>query len=168
MTPRLHVSSSKLARVRDKYSYKQQPIDVKPDGFWWSVGTARLEWCEAEEFRVSGLVYALDVDETRMLQLGTCHELDAFTAKYSCTLYGVSLSAIDWGAVALDYDGIEIVPYLWQRRHHKATGWYYGWDCACGVTWKPSAVIRAMTFAGKWEYGNIPQLCAAGATTDKP
>lgn len=51
---------------------------------------------------------------------------------------------IDWRRVAESYQGIVIAPYVWARRHHLASGWYYAWDCASGCIWDSAAVAAIM------------------------
>ena len=46
-----------------------------------------------------------------------------------------------------DYQGIIIAPYLWTRRHHESTGWYYSWDCASGVIWDARAIAELKPLA---------------------
>ena len=46
---------------------------------------------------------------------------------------------INWRAVAGDYAGLIITPYQWSRRLEPYS-WYYGWDCASGCIWDPSAI----------------------------
>lgn len=53
---------------------------------------------------------------------------------------------IDWPRVAEDYAGIEICPYLSDKRNDDDAFWYYGWDVASGCIWNPQGVeelIRA-------------------------
>lgn len=49
--------------------------------------------------------------------------------------------SIAWEKVEADgFYGIEINPYLWQRRLDGGM-WYYGWDCASGVVWNEKAIL---------------------------
>ena len=82
----------------------------------------------------------------KVLFIRTCDELDQFEAEYGGAKYGAKYGAKikfsrlgepDWGAVAARYDGIEIAPYVWERRLE--VWWYYGWDCASGCLWRPKA-----------------------------
>ncbi len=65
---------------------------------------------------------------------------------------------IDWRAVAKDYDGIIIAPYVWSCHLGFGRGggiesvscWYYPWDCASGCIWNAKA-IAAFTVAEEEE-----------------
>lgn len=52
---------------------------------------------------------------------------------------------MNYGKVAEKYGGIEITPYLWEKRLNSM--WYYGWDCASGCVWDRSAVTGIRLFA---------------------
>lgn len=155
---RLHASHSKRFKgvIKTKQAYRRQLVSDKPAGFWWSVGTAWMEWCEGAEWNIGGRVFSLDVVEDKLLNISTYAEFDAFKKKFEGALYGDEPRYIDWAAVAAQWDGIEIAPYLWRRRLSFDSIWYYGWDCACGVTWRPSKVIRSAEYIGDWTHGNIP------------
>lgn len=152
MTTRLHVSrSDKLARVIDKREYRNQRVSDKPVGFWWGVGNAWMKWCETEQWRVGGHVYMLDIDDTRLCRISGYKKFDAFHERFRAPLYSSGGQYyINWPAVAEEWDGIEIAPYLWQRRLGHETRWYYGWDCASGVTWRPRKVIRGIEYVKEW------------------
>ncbi len=48
---------------------------------------------------------------------------------------------IDWPLLAgIDWDGIEICPYLQEFRRSNS-GWYYGWDVASGCIWDSEALV---------------------------
>ena len=131
------------------------PIDVtprgkaayKPNGFWISTDGADSwqQWCLAEDFCLSKLSHIHDVTlrrDSRVLHLRTGDELLAFTRKYAYPLIpGISsYKAINWRRVAETYQGLLIVPYIWECRMPEETFWYYGWDCASGVIWDVQAI----------------------------
>lgn len=111
--------------------------DSKPNGLWYSCGSAWDDWCEYEMpqwITGSPYVYRIEVNLSRMLVIRTGEEFDAFEERY-----GVSVGrfkVIDWKAVAQDYDGIEICPYRSDRR----PDWYYPWAVASGCVWGSGAV----------------------------
>lgn len=113
-----------------------------------------MTWCEGESFNVGGRVFEVDINAFGVLQIRSVNELDDFHAKFSTSpvRYDFDDSAwnIDWRQVAEQYDGVEIAPYLWQCRLTGPARWYYGWDCASGVTWKPRAVIQVVREVGRW------------------
>lgn len=148
---RLHVSRSRLAQVDERNHYAQYTSD-KPSGFWWGVGRAWLDWCESEDFRIGGHIHELDIDDAKILRISSVEELDRFTSTYDAPSIAAfpSIRGIRWHRVAQHYDGIEIAPYLWERRLSEHTRWYYGWDCASGVTWRPQSVVRAVRYVGEW------------------
>ena len=158
---RYHVSQFTCylsGRFCDRREYAEQSVDSKPQGVWWGVGASWMEWCEGEEFDVGGAVYSLEVREDRLVTINDADALDAFHARFAAAAWTGDrrLRAIDWAKVAEQWDGIEITPYLWERRFDKHAVWYYGWDCASGVTWRPSRVIRSVRYIGDWTAGHIP------------
>lgn len=153
---RLHASAIPepiMLRFRDDERYATQTTTDKPVGVWWSVGASWMEWCEGEAFNVGGRVFQLDIDASNVLQISGEDEFDAFHAEFGRAPVWASMTEkrdIDWGRVTARYDGIEIAPYLWSRRHGAPARWYYGWDCASGVTWRPRAVIVNIREVGRW------------------
>lgn len=162
---RFHVSRrKKLVHIRDKSEYEYQNVSDKPRGFWWSCGTSWLDWCEGEDFSVGGYVYSLDIDYSCILQITNLKQFDKFHSDFGHAFPWIPESVrtpfINWVAVAEKYDGIEISPYLYRRRLDNNAAWYYSWDCASGVTWRPSRVVRDLTYIGVWSKGKIPVECA--------
>jgi len=152
----IHYSDKPLGRVR---SVAQKPecddgrwyTHEKPRGLWVSVLGQRdwASWCRAESFRSTRRQHAARLHLTasaKVLQLRSASDLDAFTQQY-----GEEWSVgdgrwkrigINWQRVAADHDGLIIAPYVWSRRLHDVTGWYYGWDCASGCIWSSAAIAR--------------------------
>ena len=153
----------------DKASYRDQSVNGKPEGVWWSVGASWMEWCEAEDFCVGGPVAEVTIDLAKVLQVTSVAELDAFHDEFHAPYPGAAYMGdrhyIDWAQVAAKWDGIEIAPYMWARRLDGAAHtWYYGWDCASGVTWRPSRVVQRVTDVGLWtEAGGIAGLLGDSA-----
>lgn len=126
--------------------YKHQ----KPNGLWVSA-LGRDDWpswCRSEDFRKTRRQSATLVTlrpPARILRITGANDLDLFTLNYgedydwSNGRYPPD-KLIRWDRVAADWQGIVIAPYVWERRLHASSGWYYGWDCASGCIWDPAAV----------------------------
>jgi len=104
----------------------------KPCGLWYGIGDSWLEWMESEmpdwlpdpghflvEIGISDEVLVIDNDR----------RFAGFRRRFEMR------GLIDWVSVAREYSGIEISPYFWEYR---MLTWYYPWDCASGVIWRPS------------------------------
>lgn len=114
----------------------------KPKGFWYECDGDWRRWCQSEQpdWIADRLIYEVELDPAlRLCVIRTANELDAFHHAYSLPAdYPRLTETPDWSAVAVQYDGLEIAPYLWDRRlDGDAHGWYYSWDCASGVLWRP-------------------------------
>lgn len=122
----------------------------KPCGLWVSVEGGKSfgwrAWCEAESHRVDRLACATEIvlsDAARVKWIKRATDLDAFTDEYelrSGPSYLRYAREPHWHRVADDFQGIIIAPYLWSRRLHNRTGWYYSWDCASGCIWDATAI----------------------------
>ena len=125
---------------------------AKPRGLWVSVKGENdwPSWCRAEEFRLDDLAFAQEIRlalGAQIIRLKNAADIDFFTAQYGRqTRFTTFLGelAIDWSAVARDYQGIIIAPYVWERRLHRSTSWYYGWDCAAACIWDAAAVAEIL------------------------
>jgi len=120
---------------------KQQKFDgYKPEGFWYSVDRGWEEWCRSEmpEWLYKRYEHRVELGEEKMLYIRSLADIDAFHEKYKMNKAGLGFDHIDWLKVGTEYDGIEIAPYQWKRRHEMM--WYYGWDCASGCIWRPKGV----------------------------
>lgn len=116
----------------------------KPTGLWVSVEGEQdwVAWCESEGFR--DINKQLDhlitlADGANILVLSNAEMIDDFTHTYGRDT-GFRAPGIAWQDVAEKHSGIIIAPYIWSRRLHHFTSWYYGWDCASGCIWDASAV----------------------------
>lgn len=123
---------------------------TKPRGCWITDDTEQCwrEWCLSENYGADGLTHKHEVvlDESRILILRSAWEMDAFTGQYAVDRYWGGPDerkycdkCIDWREVAKAHTGIIITPYQWSRRLEPYS-WYYGWDCASGCIWEPSAI----------------------------
>lgn len=126
----------------------------KPRGLWLSVDGDEdwRSWCEGNDFALDTFKHHYRVhlrSDCNVLRLTSESDILDFTDKYNKPFAypGRSVSDyfgcyIDWPRVAQDYQGIVIAPYCWPLRLDPRTHWYYGWDCASGCIWDPSAIDR--------------------------
>ena len=122
---------------------EQQKIAWKPVGLWYSVDRGWEEWCESQSYGTGKYSFAVELGDENILFIQGATELDSFNSRYATSRY-VDLpdryNYIDWPVIAQEYDGIEIAPYIWERRLDGPAGWYYSWDCASGCIWRPKGV----------------------------
>ena len=119
------------------------PFEMKPYGIWTTDdGEDNWEqWCRSEEFNLHKLRYRLRMQlkpTANILWIKNAVQLDEFTRKYRKENNLGFDGYIDWVTVTNEYQGILIIPYLWERRLHQSNLWYYGWDCASGCFWSPN------------------------------
>lgn len=134
-------------------------IDIpffKPRGLWLDVDGAWKEWCEENEFHLENLthVHAVELDPSAAIcRISTEDELRAFNRQFAAewvsprsprARYGrdgdTRSYSVDWKAVARDFAGIIIAPYLHSMRHDDECAWYHPWDFASGCVWDAAAV----------------------------
>jgi hypothetical protein len=155
---RLHLSNK---RIKDFFPPKKScaekfaGLDIKPAGLWYGINDSWINWCASEmPHWLSPYVYEVVVDETKILKINNLSKFDEFNKKYQevpelinglPTVFSRALDQINWESVTEKYAGIEIAPYLWQRR--LSIIWYYGWDCASGVIWRKEAIKEIRLFA---------------------
>lgn len=148
---RLHISNRQILDLKPE----KTPYEVadKPEGFWYDVGADWLRYCTTEFFWLARYVYEVKLDLSRILRVRTIRQFNAFEKKYRAEpmfvqrmrLAGIADSLFDgmfeinWAKVAENYPGVEIAPYLWQKRLSNSK-WYYSWDVASGVIWDIGAV----------------------------
>ncbi len=141
MTEKLfHYSRKPLLKIHSKAQLKSD-YEMKPQGFWITVGDAWKEWCESESFSLCNLRVKTEIvlhQTANILRLSNAKDIDDFTHQYK--VVGHRVLGIRWDVVALGYDGVIISPYIWERRMTAHTFWYYPWDVASGCIWNASAV----------------------------
>jgi len=132
---------------------------LKPSGFWvsdedefgWS------EWCRGEEFHLEALRYAFEVTikpDANVLLVSGADNFLAFHERFAVhdladAYYSVfDKGSPDWVAVAEQFQGIVITPYLWEFRL-SGYDWYYGWDCASGCIWDAEAIGSVTLLRGE-------------------
>jgi hypothetical protein len=118
-------------------SEQTKNYNFKPNGIWFAPKTEWIEWYNENTPEFLGNYYYKIKISGNILKISSIEELIKFSEKYKsidCSIYGL----IDWNKVAKEYDGIEIVPYIYQARLTHL--WYYGWDVASGCVWDRGAV----------------------------
>lgn len=128
-------------RQQAKYQFCYQ----KPIGCWITDDSdcCWKTWCIGNDFGLDRLTHKHEVilDDSNVLILESAEDIDNFGREWSCTKSGKWMDRyILWDQVAKKYDGLIITPYQWSRRMERSSSWYYGWDCAGGCIWKPSAI----------------------------
>jgi hypothetical protein len=109
---------------------------LKPPGMWYALGDAWLDWCRTEQPGwVHRFTSEVELDTSSMLMISDVDQFDAFDHRWHIDDY----PEINWPGVMETYSGLEISPYLHERRLESL--WYYIWDCASGVIWRPDALI---------------------------
>jgi hypothetical protein len=127
------------------------------DDFGWSA------WCRSEEFRVHALVHAHLVElapDANIAMVTNEAELDSFHERYAPVgerRTFLDTATPDWAAVARDYSGMLITPYLWKQRLTSYL-WYYAWDCASGCIWDAAAIASVTPLVSLFK----PQLTREG------
>lgn len=145
---------------------KQQPYEEmrafrKSRGLWYGINQSWVEWCSTEmPHWVHDHFHEVVLDHSKILRITNIREFAAFEKKFGMTdplleemrdlvflrpSDRVGRDSIDWHKVAEQYSGLEITPYLWEKR--LTSMWYYGWDCASGCVWDANAIISIHPFA---------------------
>jgi hypothetical protein len=150
----------------EQQPYKEMRAFRKPRGLWYGINQSWVEWCSSEEPGwVHDHFHEVVLDHTKILRISNIKQFNAFEKEFGMidpmlkmfedrmpSLGGFSLEAshigresIDWHKVAKQYSGLEITPYLWEKR--LTSMWYYGWDCASGCVWNANAIVSIHPFA---------------------
>ena len=153
----IHVSTEPLTAftpcpVSDQYEPSQvggKRRGDKPRGLWYGVGSAWVDWMVSERWWPSPPRFvSVATRPARILRINNLDAFDNF-----CSNYGSGQNAwlacdlnkgIHWRRIALEYDGIEIAPYLDDRRLDYACAWYYTWDCASGCIWRGDVTVETL------------------------
>jgi len=138
MTNRTHFSIKEELIIPFKYNQKN---DLKPEGLWYGIDGDWKSWCESEmpHWIKDRNEFILELNFDKILIISSIDELDLFHNEFSI-LIGKTIHDIDWKKIAQLYTGIEIHPYLYERRYEYL--WYYGWDCSSGCIWDSSAIKK--------------------------
>lgn len=148
----LKYSDSEIA-LDQRRQYEQPDLGkyAKPHGFWITDDSEYCwrSWCVSNDFGLDRLTHRheVEIDEARVLFLRSGADVWRFTRDHGVnhSWQGSSRTwtdrCIDWRAVAKQYAGLIITPYIWECRLGEETSWYYGWDCASGCIWDASAIL---------------------------
>jgi hypothetical protein len=153
----------------EQQPYEEMRAFRKPRGLWYGINQSWIEWCSSEEPGwVHDHLHEVILDYSKILRIKNIKEFNAFEQKFGMIdpmlkmlegmmpvgSYRVGRETIDWYKVAEQYSGLEITPYLWEKR--LTSMWYYGWDCASGCVWNADAIVSIHPFAffdgGKKQY----------------
>lgn len=141
---RIHYSATPLRLEPRSYG---KNVGFKPQGLWYSIGTAWEEWCREGDFRLENLVCVteLEIDESRILRLSSDRDVREFHGQYSRETVTGLPGYPDWPRVAECYAGVEVDPYLAHLRYYgEGLIWYYSWDVPSGCVWDLS-ILRTST-----------------------
>jgi hypothetical protein len=134
--------------ITDIRTVSQKP-GRKPKGLWYGLGD---EWLSFTEYNMKRLLkeynYVYTVQPSlNVLYISDLEELIEFTKRYGADYDAFSdqkCPGIGWKAVSKDYDGIEIIPFIYGAGDLPAgedcVFWYYGWDVASGCVWSPNGI----------------------------
>lgn len=151
-----HYSAAPLGEVQSRAQERPYSAHEKPKGLWVSVPGENdwPSWCKMEDFGLDRLAHRTRLilsPGSRLLLVDNAEALSALEQRYGFLAeYPPSSGsrqprdlAIDWPAVARDWQGIVIAPYQWEARWESL--WYGGWDCASGCIWDAGAICGAVT-----------------------
>ena len=138
---RHHLSSEPIQQLHAVDPSEQGAGVYKPAGFWYEVDGDWRRWCASEMrgWLAGKFLYRLELGSERILSIRNIEEFDAFQRRFAAQRRPWPYEKEPMWADVRDagYDGVEIAPYLWERRLHRDSFWCYGWDCASGVIWTP-------------------------------
>lgn len=149
LTQRELVFGETYDEIHKPNKYYLRPF-MKPEGLWFSPEDDTQEYDESwraysSELPRITLIYKYHVKlspTANLLRISDVSGMYKFGKKYQYT-EGLSVYrklGICWQDVAVDYQGILIVPYQYSLRLHSDFDWYYPWDCASGCIWDLSAI----------------------------
>lgn len=146
---RLHLTNVKI----DKFKKTEQIIDHKPKGLWYGINDSWINWCKSEmPGWLCPYIYEIVLNKRYIKVITTVEQLEEFETEY-CEfpkpIIGLTPLSnphnIDYKRLSAAYAGIEIAPYLYQKR--LSSMHYYGWDCASGCIWNEVAIKELRLFA---------------------
>lgn len=159
----IHYNSSTLVSVESRNQTGNTSSHAKPSGLWVSVEGEDdwKTWCIENDVRLERLNKPHEIvlsDDANILRLCSEINIDTFTTRFGRRSKDgfTGTYAIDWPAVATEYQGIIIAPYVWSRRLSRHTFWYYGWDCASGCIWDAKAVSSIVPLFEEFDNDGAP------------
>lgn len=143
--------------------YKQSKNGIKPRGFWYSCYNDWYNWVSGEmpewlykyihKININSKVLT-DIEnknKDKILVINNLKDFDIFNKRYghldknenNNNIFSNNMKwknyLVNWDKVSKDYGGIEICPYLTQRKHYL---WYNTFDVASGCIWNTKAIIK--------------------------
>lgn len=120
---------------------------LKPIGIWYGWKSEWLNWCISKKFCNIEYehFYHVDVKGLNVLKITNASEFKKFEQQFMFPLLPTTpliTKGIAWTEVQKKFDGIEIIPYLWDSRLDHI--WYYGWDVASGCIWNPNVKMSKL------------------------
>lgn len=138
---RITITDSSKIEPRE---YVQKKHNLKPDGFWYSLGTEWMEWVgdNMPEW-ICDNVIEIDIDLSKVLVLETVEQCEDFFKKYGFEVCS-GIHYIDWEQVCKNHTGVEIRNYYdlkWSKSIlDKSHYWLYPWDVSSGCIWDLSII----------------------------
>ena len=137
---RNNISKNKNIKIENNYT---QTSGFKPNGIWYSYYSSWYKWIVQEELynRLYKYIHHIKInnnslttinkkDYNKIVVINTIKDFDIFYKKYKIKID--KYNCINWILVSKDYGGIEITPYLLERRK---IDWYNTFDVASGCIW---------------------------------
>ena len=142
------------------YKYKQPKDGIKPNGLWYSCYNSWYNWVVVEGIPwLHKYIHKINInnnvltdiknkDKDKLLVISNIKDFDIFNKKYGYSASynkkfwknkGGGNDLIKWDKVAKDYGGIEICPYLTDKRYYL---WYNTFDVASGCIWNTKSIIK--------------------------
>lgn len=162
---RIHICNKELSL--DDFEDEDQKSGSKPKGLWYGHNDSWIEWCSYEmPHWLHPYIYEIIIDDDQVYKITNVKEFEAFEEEFAGipievgALFELELASlnldilsnyyIDYAKLSEKYGGIEIIPYLYEKRYHRNSFWYYGWDVASGCVFKKSA-IKEVRFLAKFD-----------------
>ena len=149
---KIFVSSEPFSNLQNIQQKKPSHAMDKPKGLWYGCGDSWIEWVRGEMphwLEKANYLYEVKLGE-EIIQISNDDEFGNFHAEFGFTpqdAYDPRSRAINWKEIQeQDYNGVEICPYLWERRQED---WYYGWDVASGCIWNSAGISDIVLLAEK-------------------
>ena len=141
------ITDNKIIKLNRKY---KQRTDWKPNGIWYSCGNSWYNFIKNEgmynwlykyihkiKIKKEKLTTIKNKNNEKLLIINNINDFDKFYNEYRIFHNILDYYLIDWIKVSKDYGGIEICPYLQEKRKIK---WYNTWDVASGCIWNNNII----------------------------
>ena len=156
------IDKNKKINFNFENTYNQKVNGFKPSGFWYSCYNDWYDLTQREDLFQYKYIHQINInsrvltniqnkDTDKLLVIHNLKDFDIFNARYAyidtnqndTELFGNNIKwqnyLVDWDKVSQDYGGIEICPYLKQRKHYL---WYNSFDVASGCIWNIKSIIK--------------------------